>query len=84
MFTDTLFSKIVSKAGNKCAQVFGTDIDFTRVYPMKTKGDAHEALDLNHYEIGVPALMISDGAKRANSGQIYSEMQIGRISFTSN
>ena len=84
MFTDTLFSKIVSKAGNTCAQVFCTGIDFTRVYPMKTKCDAHEALDLNHHEIGVPAVMILDGAKELTLGKFAQKCKKGWSSFTSN
>ena len=68
MFTDTLFSKVTSKSGNRCAQVFVTRADFTRVYPMKKKSQAHEALDLLHHQVGVPAVMIPDGAKELTSG----------------
>jgi hypothetical protein len=43
MFTNTMFSKVKSKRGNTCAQVFWTAEEWTRVYPMKKKSEAHEA-----------------------------------------
>lgn len=69
MFTDTMFSKIKSKRGNTCAQVFATADGWTRAYPMRKKSQAHEALSLLFQREGVPNVMIMDGAKEQIMGQ---------------
>lgn len=60
-YSDTLFSKHKSLNGNKCAQVFGSG-DFIYVHPMRSKGDAGEALQFFHEDVGSPRKMIVDGA----------------------
>ena len=35
VYTDTMFSSVPSYGGNKCAQVYASDFDWTRVFPMK-------------------------------------------------
>ena len=60
-YSDTTFSRFKSLAGNTCAQIF-CNKDFVWVYPMSTKGDAAEALQAFHEDIGVPTVMIVDGA----------------------
>jgi hypothetical protein len=35
IFTDTTYSTILSRQGNKAAQVFFTDLGFVRAFPMK-------------------------------------------------
>ena len=74
MFSDTLFSSIVSKDGNKCAQVFCTDYGWTRVYPMKKKSEAHEALLLLFSCEGIPPVMITDGSKEQVQGQFRKKL----------
>ena len=63
VFTDTLFSKVDSRRLNRCAQVFTTSFGWSRVYPLRSKGDAHEALSTLFHQDGVPPAMIMDGAK---------------------
>jgi hypothetical protein len=63
MFTDTMFSKVKSKYGNTCAQVFLTAKGWTHVYPMKKKSKAHEALSLLHQREGIPNVMVMDSSK---------------------
>lgn len=64
VFGDTMFSKVTSwKRMNKCAQVFGTRIGWARAYPMRSKGEAHEALSQLFTECGVPTTMIVDQSK---------------------
>jgi len=46
MYSDTMFSNTVSRRMNKMAQVYATDFGWSRVFPMKTKGEAHETLSL--------------------------------------
>ena len=69
MFTNTMFSKVKSKCGNTCAQVFSTAEGWTRVYPMKKKSEAHEALSLLHQREGVPNVMVMDGSKEQLLGK---------------
>jgi hypothetical protein len=68
-YTDTLFGKIVSLRGNKCAQIFATAFAFIAAYPMKTKADAHFALDEVFRTVGVPTRMIPDNAKELTEGE---------------
>jgi hypothetical protein len=69
------FSKLKSLRGNTCAQVFVNDIDWTRAYPMKSKAEAHEALDLLFHREGVPAAVISDGAKELTHGEFRRKVR---------
>ena len=63
VFTDTLTAGTVSKHGKKYSQVFGTSFGWTRLYPMATKGQAHESISLLFKRDGVPPTMISDVSK---------------------
>jgi hypothetical protein len=69
MFTNTMFSKVKSKCGNTCAQVFLTAEGWAHVYPMKKKSEAHEALSLLHQREGVPNVMVMDGSKEQHLGK---------------
>jgi transposase-like protein len=51
------------KRGNKYAQVFAKRFGWTRAYPMRSKGDAHEAVSLLLQQCGVPPFMITDCSK---------------------
>ena len=75
IFTDTMFSNIKSKRGNKCAQAFGTDFGWARIFPMATKGDAHDALSLVLQRDGVPPTMIVDGSKEQLSSAFRRKLQ---------
>ena len=39
MFTDTMFSKTLSRQGNKAAQIFGTTDGFARAFPLKLENN---------------------------------------------
>jgi hypothetical protein len=71
MFTDMMFSKVKSKCGNTCAQVFLTADGWTHVYPVKKKSEAHEALSLLHQREGVPNIMVMDGSKEQLLGKFH-------------
>ena len=58
-YTDTLFSRTTSLAGNKCAQVF-TDGQFTAVYPLTSKADVGQSLAKFIDEVGVPDGLTAD------------------------
>jgi hypothetical protein len=61
MYTDTLFSKVLSIKGNKCAQVFCNE-DFIKVIPMSSKSHAGRALKQLIDDVGNPTQILADGA----------------------
>jgi hypothetical protein len=63
MYTDTMFSTILSRQNNKAAQIFCTDFGFVRAFPLKKENKAHEALSLLFHRDLVPNDMVVDGSK---------------------
>jgi hypothetical protein len=63
MFTDTMYSTIISRQQNKAAQIFCSDFSFVRAFPMKKESEAHEALSLLFHRDGVPNVMVMDVSK---------------------
>jgi hypothetical protein len=62
-----------------CAQLFTDGHGFSRVYPMKSKGDAHHMLMQFIHEVGVPKDLLTDGAleeMRGEWGWIIKQYQI--------
>ena len=68
MFCDTLAAGTPSRRGNKYAQVFATNFGWCRVYPMRLKSQAHEALSILFKREGVPPDMICDGSLEQTKG----------------
>ncbi len=62
-YTDTLFAKEKSITGNTCAQLFTDGEGFVYTHPMRSKAQAGEALSKVTKDVGVPNIIISDGAK---------------------
>lgn len=60
-YTDTLFSRVKSLQGHKCAQIY-TNGKFTRVYPMESKSSANIAATLQDFadDVGIPDTLICD------------------------
>jgi hypothetical protein len=73
MFTDTMESDVVSKQGNKYAQIFATQFGWTRVYPMAKKSNAHEGLSLLFARDGVPNCLIMVNSKEQTLGQFRAK-----------
>ena len=69
MYSDSLFGNIKSIRGYTCAQLFTDGHGFSRVYPMKSKGDAHHALMQFIHEVGVPKDLLTDGAPEEMRGE---------------
>jgi hypothetical protein len=63
MFTDTMYSTILSRQQNKAAKIFCTDFGFVRAFPMKLESKANEALSFLFHRDGVPSVTFIDGAK---------------------
>jgi hypothetical protein len=68
MYTDTMYSTILSRQMNKAAQIFTTDFGFVRAFPMKKEKEAHEDLSLLFHRDEVPNGMVMDGAKAQVEG----------------
>jgi len=60
-YADTLLSKVKSKNGNTCANVY-TQGKFTRVVPMTSRKDAGKSLVDFTDDVGIPERLITDGA----------------------
>ena len=73
LYTYTMFSNTPSTRGNTGGQIYTNDMDWTRFYPMKSKSQAHETLSVLMSRDGVPATLISDGAKEQVKGQFWSK-----------
>jgi hypothetical protein len=68
MYTDTMFSTILSRQKNKAVQIYCTDFSFVRSFPLNKEKEAHEALSLLFHRDGVPNSMVMDGAKAQVEG----------------
>jgi hypothetical protein len=60
-YMDTLLSKVKSKLGNTCANVY-TQGKFTRVVPMTSRKDAGKSLVDFTDDVGIPERLVTDGA----------------------
>jgi hypothetical protein len=69
LFTDTMYLTILSRQGNKAAQVFCDGAGWGRAFPMKKEKESHEALSLIFHRDGVPNVMVMDGAKDQVQGE---------------
>jgi hypothetical protein len=69
MYTDTMYSTILSRQKNKAAHIFCTGFGFVRAFPLKKEKEAHEALSLIFHRYGVPNDMVMDGAKAQVEGE---------------
>jgi hypothetical protein len=74
MYTDTMYSTILSRQMNKAAQIFCTDFGFVRVFPLKKEQEAHKALSLLFHRYGVPNCMVMDGAKAQVEGEFRRKL----------
>jgi Reverse transcriptase (RNA-dependent DNA polymerase) len=70
IYTDTMFSKVKSLQQNHCAQVYITPFHYTKVYPMRSKAEAHLTLDKLHQDVGVFHTIIPDNAKELTEGEL--------------
>jgi hypothetical protein len=69
VYTDTMFIKTKSLRQNTCAQVYVTRFHWTQVYPMRSKGDAHQTLDRLHQDWGVYHTIVPDNAPELSAGE---------------
>jgi hypothetical protein len=75
LFTDTMYSTILSRQGNKAAQVFCDGAGWGRSFPMKNEEEAHEALSLLLHRDGVPNVVVVDRSKVQFQGEFRSKLR---------
>ena len=68
MYTDTMFSETKSALGNTCAQLFVTAEGYADGDPLTTKADAYVSLERICRDVGIPKLLVSDGAREEQYG----------------
>ncbi len=73
-YTDTMFSKTKSLKGYTCCQIFTDSKGFIWAEPMKTKGDAGNALRKFIQDVGIPNKLIYDGSKeQCGQGTVFQK-----------
>jgi hypothetical protein len=75
MYTDTMYSTILSRQMNKAAQIFCTTFGFVRSFPLKKEKEAHEALSLLFHRDVVPNDMVMDGYKAQALGEFRRKLR---------
>jgi hypothetical protein len=75
IYTDTMFSTILSRQDNKAAQIFCTDFGFVRALPMKKEKEGHEGLSLLFHRDGVPNITVMDGSKAQVEGEFRRKLR---------
>ena len=76
MYTDTAIATVPAwHTMNKYAQFFATKFGWVRAHPMRTKGDAHHALQLMAQRNGVPSKMIMDNSFEQTLGEFRRKCQ---------
>ena len=62
-YTNTFFSAVASQRGYKCKQIFCNSAGFVYFAPMQTESEARYALDDFVKNVGIPTVLVSDGAR---------------------
>lgn len=75
VYTDTLQAKEKSLDQNLYAQIYVTDFHWTKVYPMRSKSEAHLTLDQLHKDYGIFHTIIPDNAKELTQGEFKRKAQ---------
>ena len=64
-----MFAKSKSLTLVTCAQVFVNDMDYTKFYPMRLRSEASDQLRTFVKEVGLPEVMVTDGAPELVNGK---------------
>jgi len=82
MYTDILFSKVVSLRGNTCGQVYTNKLNFFKFYGLKRKGHAYTTLKPILELTGIFERLHSDNAKEFKEGAYAQLLKEFRIPLT--
>jgi hypothetical protein len=69
IFTDMMFSSVKSSRENTCEQIYCNDLQWTAIYPIKSKGEVHLSLSSFLSTQGAPDLLRTDGVKELTEGK---------------
>jgi hypothetical protein len=75
MFTDTMYSTLLSRQHNKAAHIFCADFGFVSSFPIKKESKLHESLSLLFNRDGVPNVMIMDVSKAQTECKFRRKMR---------
>ena len=73
MSTDTKQGPCVSRRGNKYLQVYTSDESWSAVYPIKTRKDVADTLELLFRDAGVPSMLSPDCAPELIGGDFLKK-----------
>ena len=73
-YTDTIFFKVETLDLFKCAQIFCNKANYSKIYPMSSKSEAHNALSSLVHDVGIPSELHSDDAKELCKGIMKKKM----------
>jgi hypothetical protein len=69
VYSDTIFSTVVSLRQNTCAQIYSTEFHWIKSYPMKRKSEAHLTLSILLHDVGVFPTIVTDNAPELIKGE---------------
>ena len=75
VFSNMMFASIVSRRGNKCAQVYATDFGWARAFPIASRSEAHETLSLLYVKDGVPPTCIYNNARELIQRKFHQKLK---------
>ena len=70
-----MFARSVSRSANGCEQVFATDFEWARAFPMASTSEAHETLSLLFARDGVPPACICNNAREMIQGKFHQKLK---------
>ena len=74
-FSDMMFASVLSRRGNRYAQVCVADFGWDRAFPIASRCEAYETLSLLFARNGVQPAFISDNAKEMIQGKFYQKLK---------
>ena len=74
VFSDTMFSSTVFRRGSKCVQVYATDCEWARAFPIASRSKVQKTLLLLFVRDGVPPACICDSANRMIEGKFHQKL----------
>lgn len=78
-YCDAMFSKVPSIHGDKGGTVFTNGYGYDRFYPWKSKREHPDTIMSFIHDVGVPQVLVSDGAKEEIEGRAKATCQEYRI-----
>ena len=69
MYTDTMFASQKALGGHTCGQIYATNFDWVRFFPMRKKKEVGLTLAMLIADVGIPSGIVMDGAKETMHGE---------------